>query len=104
MVNALPVPLSWRSSLMMACAVATIAGTFSTRITTRPERLTVRMPDTTVLAVSILLGRGHVRTCWNRCREFVLTTRHQLSVAVPLRPRFFENRLNGWIGLKQRVA
>jgi len=51
-----------------------------------------------------LLRRGHVRTCWNRCREFVLTTRHQLSVAVPLRPRFFENRLNGWIGLKQRVA
>ena len=43
MVNALPVPLSWRSSLMMACAVAAIAGTFSTRITTRPERLTVRI-------------------------------------------------------------
>jgi hypothetical protein len=54
MVNALPAPLSWRSSLMMACAVATIAGTFSTRITTRPERLTVRMPDTTVFAISIL--------------------------------------------------
>ena len=41
-------------SLMMACAVATIAGTFSTRITTRPERLTVRMPETAVFAVSIL--------------------------------------------------
>ena len=50
------------------------------------------------------LRRGHVRMCWNRCREFVLTMRHQLSVAVPLRPRFFENRLNGWIGLKQGVA
>jgi hypothetical protein len=36
--------------------------------------------------------------------QFVLTTRHQLSVAVPLAPRFFENRLNGRIGLKQSVA
>ena len=34
----------------------------------------------------------------------VLTPRHELSIAVPLTPRFFENRLNGWIGLKQRVA
>ena len=53
----------------------------------------------------------------DRCHAFVLTTQHQLSVAVLLThprcgsrgagrriPRFFENRLNGWIGLKQRVA
>jgi len=46
MVNAPPAPLSWRSSLMMACAVAVVAGTFSTLITTLPGRLTVRMPDT----------------------------------------------------------
>jgi hypothetical protein len=42
------------SSLMMACAVVVIAGTFSTPITVPPERLTVRMPDTAVFAASIL--------------------------------------------------
>ena len=43
-----------------------IAGTFSTRITTRPERLTVRMPDTVVFAVSILPGAT------TRARSYVL--------------------------------
>ena len=39
-VNVQPAPLSWRLLLMMACAVAAIAETFSTPITTLLERLT----------------------------------------------------------------
>jgi hypothetical protein len=53
-----------------------------------------------------------VRRCWSGVPVYVpgpmlrirLTPRHQLSVVVALTPRFFENRLNGWIDLKQCVA
>jgi hypothetical protein len=65
MVNILPAPLSWRSSLMMVCGVVVIAGTFPTPISKAPERLTVHMPDAAVFAVSILpaatsRARSHV--------------------------------------------
>jgi hypothetical protein len=80
MVNALPVLLPWRSSLMMACAVGAIAGTFSTRITTRPLRLTVRMLGTTVFAVSIL------PVATPRARSYVLEPipRIRFSDATPI--------------------
>jgi hypothetical protein len=64
MVNAPPAPLSGRLSLMMACAVAGIVGTFSTLITRPSGRLTVRMPDTAASAVSILPATTRRERSW----------------------------------------
>jgi hypothetical protein len=87
-------------------AVGAIAETFSTQSRRCCSGLPVCMPGTAVSAVSILPAATQ------RERSFVpgpmprirLTPRHQLSVVVALTPRLFENRLNGWIGLKQCVA
>ena len=49
-------------------------------------------------------AEGTIVRAGARSHEFVLTMRRHLSVAVPLISRFLENWLNGWIGLKQRVA
>jgi hypothetical protein len=108
MVNVLPAPLSWRLLLMMACAVAVIAGTFSTAITTLLEQLTVRTPDMTLFC-SIDFVSGCAEGTFVRAESKVANSFERrdakLSVAASLLlPRFFENRLNGWIGPKQRVA